>query len=59
MQPPECPVFEQLQADSRHLFGPEVAFDMRRFFAHRDQQAVVRFVPACLRMIEAEHDSDL
>ena len=55
----ECPAFEQLRADSRHLFGPEVAFDMRRFFAHRDQQMVVRFILACLRMIKAEHDSGL
>lgn len=31
----ECPAFEHLRADSRHLFGPEVAFDMRRFFAHK------------------------
>ena len=54
----ECPAFEQLRADSRHLFGPEVAFDMRRFFAHRDQH-IVRFILACLRMIEAEHDSDV
>ena len=55
----ECPAFEQLWADNRHLFGPEMAFDLRRFFAHRDQQAVVRFILAYLRMIEAEHDDDL
>ena len=30
----ECPAFEQLRADSRHLLGPQVAFDMRRIFAH-------------------------
>ena len=55
----ECTAFKFLQADNQHLLGPEVAFDMRRFFAHRDQQAVVRFVLACLRVIEAEHDDGL
>ena len=55
----EYPAFEQSWAHSRHLSGPEVAFDERRFFAHRDQQAVVRFILACLRMNEAEHDDDL
>ena len=32
----ECPVFEDLRREHRQLFGRacEVAFDMRRFFAH-------------------------
>ena len=51
--------FEQSQADNRHLFGPEVAFNMRCFFADRDQQAVVRFILACLQMNEAERHDDL
>ena len=55
----ECSAFEPLRADNRHLFGPEVAFDMRRFFAHRDQQAVVRFVLACLRVVQTDHDAEL
>lgn len=37
----ECPSFENLCAEHRHLFGREVAFDMRLFFAHKDQQSVV------------------
>ena len=54
-----CSAFEPLRADNQHLFCPEVAFDMRRVFAHRDQQAVVRLVLACLRAIETDHDAGL
>ena len=63
----ECSAFKALRAesarrtkaDNQHLSGPEGAFDMRRLFSHRDQQAVVRFVLACLRAIETGHDADL
>ncbi len=49
----ECPAFEHLRRDRRHLFGREVAFDMRRFFAHTDQRGVVFFVLDCLSLVEA------
>ena len=48
----ECPLFEDLRRDNRHLFGREVAFDMRRFFAHKDQHAVVMYILGCLDLIE-------
>lgn len=48
----ECPSFEHLRSQYRQLFGQEVAFDMRLFFAHKDQHAVVRFVLACLETLE-------
>ena len=47
----ECPSFEHLRAQHRQLFGQEVAFDMRLFFAHEDQQSVVHFVLACLETL--------
>ena len=46
----ECSVFEDLRKTSSRthsltqLFGSERAFDMRRFFAHRDQRAVVMYI---------------
>ena len=43
------------------LLGPEVTFDMRSFFAHRDQQAVVagvHFVLVCLRAVGTDHDAE-
>ena len=52
-----CSSVLHLRAYDRHLLGPEVAFDMRRSFAHSNQQADVRFIIACLHMIEAEHDN--
>ena len=45
----ECPVFEDLRREHRQLFGQEVAFDMRRFFAHKDQRAVVMYILGCMR----------
>ena len=48
----ECPVFEDLRRNSRQLFGREVAFDMRRFFAHEDQHAVVMYILGCLHLID-------
>ena len=48
----ECPVFEDLRRNSRHLFCREVAFDMRRFFAHEDQHAVVMYILGCLHLID-------
>ena len=48
----ECPVFEDLRREHRHLFGQEVAFDMRRFFAHKDQRAVVMYILGCMRLID-------
>ena len=50
-------VFEPLRREMRHLFGREVAFDMRRFFAHRDQFGVVVYVLACLRYIASSAHS--
>ena len=38
------------------MFGSEVAFDMRRFFAHRDQRAVVMYILGCLRLVEHAHE---
>ena len=32
--------------------GQVVAFDMRRFFAHKDQTAVVMYILDCLRRIQ-------
>ena len=43
----ECPNFEELRRQHRQLFGQEVAFDMRRFFAHEDQHAVVMYILGC------------
>ena len=37
----EYSVFEDLCRTHSQLFGSQVAFDMRRFFAHTDQRAVV------------------
>ena len=50
----ECPVFEDLRREHRQLFGQEVAltFDMRRFFAHKDQRAVVMYILGCMRLID-------
>ena len=36
----------------RQLFGHVVAFDMRRFFAHKDQTAVVMYILDCLRRVQ-------
>ena len=47
----ECPSFEHLRVQHRQLFGPEVAFDMRLFFAHKDQQSSVHFILACLEAL--------
>ena len=47
----ECPAFEHLRVANRPLFGQEVGFDMRRFFAHADQRAVVMYILDCLRLI--------
>ena len=49
----ECPMFEDLRREHRHLFGQEVAFDMRRFFAHKDQRAVVMYILGCLCLIDS------
>ena len=45
----ECSAYEPLRADNWHLFGPEVAFDMCRYFAqcHGGQEAIVSFSRAC------------
>ena len=50
----ECPMFEDLRRRHSHLFGRVVAFDMRRFFAHEDQRAVVLYILGCLRLLEAD-----
>lgn len=52
----ECLAFEDLRRTHSQLFGPEVAFDMRQFFAHRDQRAVVMYILGCLRLIEHAHE---
>ena len=41
----ECPAFEDLRVAYRQLFGRVIAFDMRRFFAHKDQ-CMCRYVYA-------------
>ena len=41
-----------LRREHRQLFGQEVAFDMRRFFAHKDQRAVVMYILGCMRLID-------
>ena len=48
----ECSAFEDLRRTHSQLFGPGVAFDMRQFFAHTDQRAVVMHILGCLRLIE-------
>ena len=48
----ECPAFEDLRVAYRQLFGQVVAFDMRRFFAHKDQTAVVMYILDCLHRIQ-------
>ena len=40
----DCPVFEDLRREHRQLLGQEVAIDMRRFIAHKDQHAVVMYI---------------
>ena len=52
----ECSAFEDLRRNHSQLFGPEVAFDMRQFFAHRDQRDVVMYILSCLRLMEHAHD---
>ena len=50
----ECPVFEDLLSyyrEHRETFGQEVALDMRRIFAHKDQRAVVMYILGCMRLI--------
>ena len=49
----ECPCFEPLRREYRHLFTCEIGFDMRRFFAQKDQFDVVVYILACLRFIDA------
>ena len=46
----ECSAFEDpdLRRTHSQLFGPGVAFDMRQFFAHTDQRAVVMYILGCL-----------
>ena len=48
----ECPAFEDLRREHRQLFGSEVAFDMCRFFAHKDQHGVVMYILGCLHLLE-------
>ena len=51
----ECPAFEDLRREHRQLFGSttsEVAFDMCRFFAHKDQHGVVMYILGCLHLHE-------
>ena len=52
----ECSAFEDLRRTHSQLFGPGVAFDMRQFFAHTDQRAVVMYILGCLRLIEHAHE---
>ena len=42
----ECSAFEDLRRTHSQLFGPGpgVEFDMRQFFAHTDQRAVVMYI---------------
>ena len=47
----ECSIFEDLRRTHSQLFGSEVAFDIRRFFAHTDQRAVVMYILGCLSLI--------
>ena len=49
----ECPAFEGLRREFRQLFGRQVGYDMRRFFAHKDQSAVVLYILRCLDSIAA------
>ena len=54
-----CSAFEDLRRTHSQLFGPGVAFDMRQFFAHTDQRAVVMYILgciSCLRLIEHAHE---
>ena len=48
----ECPAFDDLRVAYRQLFGQVVALDKRRFFAHKDQTAVVMYSLDCLRRIQ-------
>ena len=54
-----CSVVYAFHLDLRRthsqLFGSEVAFDMRRFFAHTDQRAVVMYILGCLSLFEHAH----
>ena len=50
----ECDFFEPRRRLSAHLFDRKVAFDMRRFFSHEDQRAVVSFILDCLGMIQTD-----
>ena len=56
----ECSAFEDLRRTQlNQLFGPdspEVAFEVRQFFAYRDQRAVVMYILGCLRLIELAHE---
>lgn len=51
----KCPAFEDLHRSHLQLFGLEVAYDMRRFFAQEDQRAVVLYIMDCLRLIDTLH----
>ena len=46
--------FDMLPPERHHspLFGSEVAFDMCRFFAHKDQHDVVMYILGCLHLLE-------
>ena len=48
----ECPAFEDLRREHRQSFASEVAFDMCRFFAHKDQHDVVMYILGCLHLLE-------
>ena len=52
----ECSAFEDLRWTHSQLFGPDMAFDMRQFFAHRDHRAVVMYTLGCLRLTEHAHE---
>ena len=43
----ECSAFKGLRRTHSQLFGPEVAFDMRQFFAHRDGPTVTSVLLLC------------
>ena len=50
----ECTAFQDLRAAYQHLFGQPgaLAFEMRRFIAHDDQNAVVIYSPDSMHRIE-------
>ena len=48
----ECLTFGDLRKKHRQLFESEVAFDMCRFFADKDQHGVVMYILGCLHLLE-------